>query len=857
MKFRRNKILCTALLAGAIACGAMAAQTAFAVAEESVADNTFAMMGASVRLNEPTGIRFGARLGVDAYDEATNGADTGTSVSYGVAIFPVDLLVYCGIDYAEYNPNLDYVSAITVKGAKYFEYLQQQQQGKPVVYETESVPVPVYAEDDKEKKNPLHYEVYGSIGNVLYNNLSRDFFGIAYQKTTTSEGDGVKVTYRYASFENGINVRSAAYVASAAYADTSDEEDKELLEEFIGKAFCQKAEMTEKEADEAMASGGPDWTAALSESSLNLYVDGGAKLSAHGVYKDATIDLGASWTSGNEDVVSVDSTGAVKALKAGETEITANVGGKTVSCDVTVSEREEAPYTVTVTGGTADKQKAAKGETVILTVDESAIPEGKRFSHWTMDGETVEGNSFVMPARNVSVNAEYVTEFSTIEDVKAINNPKNFEGKPSDDKKMFTLRVDAHSDQMYGGATWAYDVLIPYEGTQNTISFTLRNNSSSHALNLRIVVQNHGGNPIALSEVATGGTIEDKSQGQVKVDAIPQGESLRVSITAEAEFDSGNEKVRIVLYPLAYEPRGYEGTIELSKILFGDAGSVLPESEYSVKVNGGFADKTKAKAGETVTLTPDPKRIPEGMVPGGWMVNGETVEGNSFVMPAKDVTVTAVYRFSYTISVTGGNADKTNAVAGETVTLTVDETAIPVGMVFGGWMVNGETVKDNFFVMPAVDVTVTAVYVNDIGATTVSNLYLAPGSGDYYSVSGNTVTIKTVCPSKDPHYKGVAFDIGNYDSTKAKYVRVTVTYHSDADAELNFMYKAVINGGGAEKDGYGDDVSVKSGETVSWTDEALCGKTGSFTKAEIFFWGGTQGGTFTVTIEFSSTPFAE
>lgn len=789
MKFRRNKIFCTALLAGAIACGAMAAQTVFAVAEEPVADDTFAMMGASVRFNEPTGIRFGARLGVDAYDEPTDGAETGTSVSYGVAIFPVNLLEYCGIDYAEYNPNLDYVSLITGKGAEYFEYMKDQ--GKPVVYETESVPVPVYAEDDVGKTKPLYYEVYGSIGNVLYDNLARDFFGIAYQKTTTSEGDGVTVEYRYASFENGINVRSAAYVASAAYKDTSDKKDIELLKGFIGKAFCQKAGMTEEKADEAMASGGPEWTAELSQSSLQLYVGGGAKLSAQGVYKDvtgvykdATIDLGASsWTSGNEAVASVDSTGAVKALKAGVAQITANVGGKTASCQVTVLERKpDAPYIVTVKGGTADKTNAAAGDTVTLTPDEA--PAGKQFSHWTMDGERIEGDSFVMPARDVSVEAVYVTipEYSTI--FERSDGSENFKSKLSDDKKMFTLSVADHPNDQLHGATWASNVSIPYVETQNTISFTLRNNSSSHDLNLRIVVQNQGGNPIALSG-ATGGAVED-TKGQVKVNTIPQGESLRVSITtSEAEFDSWNKKVRIVLQPLAYQPCEYVGEIELSKILFGNAGSVQPESEYSVKVNGGFADKTNAAAGDKVTLTYDPNRIPEGMVFGHWTMNGKTIEGDSFEMPAEDVTV-------------------------------------------------------------------TAVYVNDIGTTTVGNLYVVRGSESFYSVSGNTVTIHTVSPSKDAGdnmgYKSVAFEIGNYDPTKAKYVRVTVTNNSDA--QLGFMYKAVVG----QEAGYGSDVSVNSGETVSWTDDARLGITG-LTTAEIFFWGGTSEGTFTVTIEFSSTPF--
>ena len=782
MKFRRNKILCTALLAGAIACGAMAAQTAFAVAEEPV-DDTFAMMGASVRLNEPTGIRFGARLGVGAYVEPTDGADTGTSVSYGVAIFPVNLLEYCGIDYAEYNPNLDYVSAITVKGAKYFEYLEKQ--GETVVYETESVPVPVYAKDDVEKTEPLYYEVYGSIGDLLYNNLARDFFGIAYQKTTTSDGDGVTVSYRYASFENGINVRSAAYVASAAYADTS-EEKQSVLDDFLNRAFLQQSGVSEGEAASADA---PDWTAALSQSSLELYVGGGEKLSAQGVYKyvaqgvdkEVKIDLGASsWTSGNEAVASVDSTGAVKALKAGVAQITANVGGKTASCQVTVLERQsDAPYIVTVKGGTADKTNAAADDTVNLTMDKTAIPEGKQFSHWTMDGERIEGNSFDMPARDVTVEAVYVTipEYSTIEKSEPSGGPTNFTGEISDDKKMFTLKVDPHDNQKYG-ETWANDVYIRYEGTQNTISFTLQNNSSSHDLNLRIVVQNQSSTSIALSE-ATGGTLENEV-GQVKVDTIPQGESLRVSITASAEEFQSDKMVRIVLRPLAYEPHKYEGTIELSEILFGDAGSVQPE--YSVKVNGGFADKT-------------------------------------------------------------------NAAAGDKVTLTVSERVIPEGKRFSHWTMNGETVVGNSFEMPAGDVTVTAVYVNDIGTTTVGPLYVVPGSEDYYSVDGNTVTIKTVCSSKE-EYKSVAFGISNYDPIKAKYVRVTVTNHSGA--KLGFMYKAVADDG----DGYGvPDGSVESGKTDSWTGEALCGKTGSLTMVDIFFWGGTSEGTFTVTIEFSSTPF--
>ena len=81
-------------------------------------------------------------------------------------------------------------------------------------------------------------------------------------------------------------------------------------------------------------------------------------------------------------------------------------------------------------------------------------------------------------------------------------------------------------------------------------------------------------------------------------------------------------------------------------------------------------------------------------------------------------------------------------------------------------------------------------------------------------------------------------------------MRVTVTNNSGA--ELGFCTKPW-----QEEAGYpSDDGSVKSGETGSWTGDAQLGLT-DLTMVEIFFWGGAQNGTFTVTIEFSSTPFTE
>ena len=62
-------------------------------------------------------------------------------------------------------------------------------------------------------------------------------------------------------------------------------------------------------------------------------------------------------------------------------------------------------YKIMVTGGKADKTEAKVGETVTLTADEPA--EGELFDHWTVSGEKIEGNTFEMPAKDVTVKAVY------------------------------------------------------------------------------------------------------------------------------------------------------------------------------------------------------------------------------------------------------------------------------------------------------------------------------------------------------------------------------------------------------------------------------------------------------------------
>lgn len=165
-----------------------------------------------------------------------------------------------------------------------------------------------------------------------------------------------------------------------------------------------------------------------------------------------------------------------------------------------------------------------------------------------------------------------------------------------------------------------------------------------------------------------------------------------------------------------------------------------PEAAYAITVdtalNGAVtADKTKAKAGETVTLTVVPA---EGYELDVLTVDGVAVsvtEGRYiFTMPAKDITVTAtfkaasvtpdpgpdpeepddaVYRVSVDTVIVNGvvTADKTEAKAGESVTLTVSPAT---GYELDVLKVDGATVTATngkyTFTMPAKDVSVTATF---------------------------------------------------------------------------------------------------------------------------------------------------
>jgi len=262
----------------------------------------------------------------------------------------------------------------------------------------------------------------------------------------------------------------------------------------------------------------------------------------------------------------------------------------------------------------ASATSATAGTTVKLTATPS---EGYTLDYFTLDGERINGDTFIMPARNVEVSAVF---------------------------------------------------------TANAYSIT--------------VVQPTGGTVSASATSATAGTT-------IELTATPaEGYTLDYFTLDGARINGDTFSMPA-------------RNVEVSAVFTANAYSITV-----VQPTGGTvsASATSATAGTTIELTATPA---EGYTLDYFTLDGERINGNTFIMPARNVEVSAVFTANaYSITVvqpTGGtvSASKLSAFFGEAVEL----TAVPdEGYELSHYVVNGAANNGGTFTMPARDVIVTAVF---------------------------------------------------------------------------------------------------------------------------------------------------
>ena len=250
--------------------------------------------------------------------------------------------------------------------------------------------------------------------------------------------------------------------------------------------------------------------------------------------------------------------------------------------------------------------------------------------------------------------------------------------------------------------------------------------------------------------------------------------------------------------------------------------------EYTITVNGGTANKAKAKYGESVTITANAPAT--GKEFDKWVVTGITLSDEdlakstvTFEMPASNVTMEATYKdVVYRITVTNGNA--TPEMAAYQTEVTVTANAPGDDEYFDKWEVTGLdttgmdlTKTEIKFNMPAGNVTFKATYLS----VTKYGIVIVDGTKDKeVAKEGETITItakgaptgkvfdKWTCETA-----GVTIEFASATSSKTTFVMPA------REIEIKAHFRDVGDAPSVEikvKGGTGAGV-VKKGESITVT----------------------------------------
>jgi hypothetical protein len=324
-------------------------------------------------------------------------------------------------------------------------------------------------------------------------------------------------------------------------------------------------------------------------------------------------------------------------------------------------------YDITVTAATngtvtPNKTRAEAGETIALTV---APSNGYRLVEGSLkfNENTVSGMSFVMPAANVTITAE----FELIQYPITVAPMENGDVTPNKGSaaagETITLTIlPSTGYQLVPGSLKYNDITV--SGT----SFVMPAVSVTITAEFEKILY-----PITVAPMQNGTVTPSKTSATA-------GETIILTVTP-------NNGYRLVEGSLKYN----ESVVSGGGFMMPPAGvtitaefELIPPTLYDITVtaatNGTVTpNKTRAEAGETITLTVAPSNGYR-LVEGSLKFNGTVVSGTSFTMPAANVTITAEFEqippTLYDITVTAAangtvTPNKTRAEAGETITLTV------------------------------------------------------------------------------------------------------------------------------------------------------------------------------------------
>ncbi len=422
---------------------------------------------------------------------------------------------------------------------------------------------------------------------------------------------------------------------------------------------------------------------------------------------------------------------------------------------------EAVTYTVTVNNGTTDKAFAEAGDTVTITAN--APTSGYQFKNWTGSGVTFANannasTTFVMPASNVSVQANY-------------------------EKVSYSVSVTlgtASKSSATSGET-----------------ITLNADTPATGMEFDKWVVKSGSTPVSFANASSASTSFTMPAGNVSVEATYKAKSYTVTVNNGSASPSTQTYNNTVTITANTPQTGYKfkNWTTSDGVTFANANNAtttftmpaknvtvtanFEKINYTVSVTGGTASKTTANVGDSITLTPT---VPSGKVFDKWTIspNTVTVSGNTFTMPASNVTVTASFKdAAYTVTVNNGSASPAGGAMGDKITISANTPA--TGYKFKNWTTSDGVTFANAssstttFTMPAKNVTVTANF-EKINYT----ISVTGGTASKTTANvGDTITLTPTVPSGYAFNGWVSSDVtisNNTFTMPAKNVSISANF---------------------------------------------------------------------------------
>ena len=381
-----------------------------------------------------------------------------------------------------------------------------------------------------------------------------------------------------------------------------------------------------------------------------------------------------------------------------------------------------------------------------IKLDQPRTIKRIRIEHAEYGGEAQDMNTIAFSVQYKSGN-NWVTVYST-------NN------NSSDVTDELITPVTAQEWRLYifnsGSSAWGAIRIYEWQMFETTE----RNRTDIVLMKFASAKNNKGASDtFSLTHAPTGSTVRlylrDASGNYTQI-ASKEAQSSTVSFTG---LDYGSDAGR-VFYTV--QEGKQEESIKLSTAFDAEPGAV----KYSINVvqpaNGSVAaSATSATAGTTVKLTAYPA---EGYTLDYFTLDGARINGDTFIMPARNVEVSAVFTANaYSITVvqpTGGtvSASATSATAGTTVKL----TATPAeGYTLDYFTLDGARINGDTFIMPARNVEVSAVFTANAYSITV-----VQPTGGTVSASATSATAGTTIELTATPAEGYTLDYFTLDGAR-------------------------------------------------------------------------------------------